>query len=375
MAASAMLTPLDDYLAHQTPETFDRVVTGDRNFYDRYYFNCHDLTGETFLVIAMGAYPNLGVIDAFATTVRRNTRQLALRASRALGSDRSRTVVGPIGVEVLEGLRRLRVWCEPNDWGLSFDLTFEGVTFPFEEPHFLRRAGPRVVMDYTRLTQCGRWSGALAIDGQRFDVQPEAWWGARDHSWGIRPVGDREAPAAPVRDAPRGFFWNWSPLQFEDRCLMYTVSENHDGSRWHQAAAWLYPHGSEREQEPLQIVRHDLRLKPGTRLFDGGTVALRDEAARELSLTLEPLSLLHMAGAGYAYGGDLWRHGQYHGELAVEGEAWDLTDAATVARLAGQNETVCRATVDGMTGYGILEFILFGLYEPYGFKTPVDVAR
>ena len=62
-----MLTPLDDYLAHQTPETFDRVATSDRNFYDRYYFNCHDLTGETFLVVAMGVYPNLGVIDAFAT--------------------------------------------------------------------------------------------------------------------------------------------------------------------------------------------------------------------------------------------------------------------------------------------------------------------
>ncbi len=81
-----------------------------------------------------------------------------------------------------------------------------------------------------------------------------------------------------------------------------------------------------------------------------------------------------MAGAGYAYQSDLWRHGQYHGELAVEGDVWDITDPALVAKLAGQSETVCRATFEGATGYGIFEFILFGLYQPYGFKTLTDVA-
>jgi hypothetical protein len=42
--------------------------------------------------------------------------------------------------------------------------------------------------------------------------------------------------------------------------------------------------------------------------------------------------------------------------------------------VAGQNETVCRATLNGDTGYGIFEFILFGLYEPYGFAKLTDVA-
>ena len=370
-----MLTPLDDYLAHQTPETFDHVATSDRNFYDRYYFNCHDLTGDTFLVVTMGVYPNIGVIDAFATVVQRNERQFVVRASRELGEDRSRTVVGPIGVEVLEGLRRLRVWCEPNEWDLSFDLTFEGAAFPFQEPHFFRRAGNRVVMDYTRLTQPGRWSGQLSVGGEQHDVRPEGWLGARDHSWGIRPVGDREPAGAPARGGQRGFFWNWSPIQFDDHCIMYTASEDADGSRWHEAAARLYPYDAERAPDALSVVRHDLRLKSGTRLFDGGTVVFSDPDGHELSLEFEPLSLLHMAGAGYAYGGDLWRHAQYHGELAVEGETWDLTDAATVSRIAGQNEAVCRVKQQGQTGYGIFEFILFGLYEPYGFRSLSDVAR
>src|SRR5580765_318493 len=104
-----MLTPLDDYLGHQTPETVDHVATSDRNFYDRYYFNAHTLDGDVFLVVAMGLYPNIGVIDAFATCVVRGKTQHIVRASRELGSDRMDTTVGPIGVEVIEGLRKFRV--------------------------------------------------------------------------------------------------------------------------------------------------------------------------------------------------------------------------------------------------------------------------
>jgi hypothetical protein len=370
-----MLTRFDDYLIHQTPETLDHVVSGDRNFYDRYYFNCHDLTGDTFLVVAMGAYPNLNIIDAFATVVVRNQRQYVVKASRVLDGDRSNSVVGPIGVEILDGLRKLRVWCDQNDWNLSFDLTFEGAIAAFQEPHFKRYAGPRVVMDYTRLTQTGRWSGELTVGGERHAVEQATWWGGRDHSWGIRPIGEPERGGAPARDGNMGFFWNWSPVQFSDHSIMYTISENHDGSRWHEAGARLFGIDANKSPEPLGIVRHDLKLKPGTRIFDGGTVVLREPDGRETSLLFEPLSLLGMAGAGYAYGEGMWRHAQYHGPLAVDGEVWDVTDPVVVAKIAPQNETVCRVTENGKTGYGIFEFILFGLYEPYGFQQLSDVAH
>lgn len=36
------------------------------------------------------------------------------------------TRVGPFGVDVLEGLKRLRVVLGSNEFGLSFDLTWEG---------------------------------------------------------------------------------------------------------------------------------------------------------------------------------------------------------------------------------------------------------
>ncbi|MBI2723861.1 MAG: hypothetical protein HYX50_02255 [Chloroflexi bacterium] len=373
-----MLTRLDDYLVHQTSETIDHVATGDRNFYDRYYFNAHTLDGRVFLVVAIGLYPNVGVIDAFATCVVDGRTQYIVRASRALGSDRMDTRVGPIGVEVLEGLRRLRVWCDEGERGLAFDLIFEGVTPPCEEPHFFRRAGNRVVMDYTRLTQNGRWSGTLRVGGETHTVEPDAWWGARDHSWGIRPVGGGEPPSAPVEGAgPGGFFWLWTPVQFEHAALMYTCSEDPDGARWHAAAELLHPWSANKPSDQLTVVSHDIQMVPGSRTFERGTLTVANREGSLATISMEPRATLYMAGAGYAYFGG-WRHGQYHAPLAVEAETWDLTDQALLARIGGQTETVCDYHVDGLgdlgVGHGILEFLLLGSYLPYGFEKWNDVA-
>ena len=126
------LSPLDDYPVHQIPEVMRHVGTSDRNFYDRYYFNAFPLTGDTMLIVGLGQYPNLGVTDAFAL-LRRGSAHRVVRASRELGADRMNTRVGPFGVEVLEGLKRLRVVLSPNEHGLSFDLTWDGTIPPQEE--------------------------------------------------------------------------------------------------------------------------------------------------------------------------------------------------------------------------------------------------
>ncbi|HRI64118.1 MAG TPA: hypothetical protein PK156_07765 [Polyangium sp.] len=102
------LGPMDDFLAHQTPETFDHVYTGDRAFYDRYYFNCHSCSDEIFLITGMGQYPNLGVLDAFVT-VSLGDKHYCVRASRELGHDRLNTSVGPFSVEVVKGLETLGI--------------------------------------------------------------------------------------------------------------------------------------------------------------------------------------------------------------------------------------------------------------------------
>ncbi|MGH3892619.1 MAG: hypothetical protein ACRDTW_13720, partial [Rhodococcus qingshengii] len=157
------LSPLDDYPVHQIAETIRHVGTSDRNFYDRYYFNCHaGVDGDTeplFLIIGLGQYPNLGVCDGFAV-LRRGDDHIVFRASRALGDDRMDLSVGPLRIEIMEGLHRLRVVLDPSPEApnLSFDLTFESDGPANLEARHFHRQLERVTFDTQRFVQTGAWS-------------------------------------------------------------------------------------------------------------------------------------------------------------------------------------------------------------------------
>src|SRR6516165_5805567 len=101
-----MLSPLDDYPIHQVAEVMRHVATSDRNFYDRYYFNVYSTAGDLFCVFGLGQYPNLGTTDAFVCVTHDSIHRV-VRASKEFGLDRMDLTVGPLRVEVLEGLRRL----------------------------------------------------------------------------------------------------------------------------------------------------------------------------------------------------------------------------------------------------------------------------
>src|SRR5690348_5424861 len=101
-----MPSPLDEYPIHQTPLSMSQVASSDRNFYDRSYFNAHNRTGELFLITGLGMYPNLGVIDAYAT-VRKGDRQWAVHFSDALTENRLDQRVGGYRVEVIEPLHKI----------------------------------------------------------------------------------------------------------------------------------------------------------------------------------------------------------------------------------------------------------------------------
>src|SRR5512143_1469360 len=103
-----MITRADDYPVHQTADPIALAGGGNRNFYDRYFFNGYTRDGALFLAGAMGQYPNRGVVDAAFNVVHRG-RQYVVRASRRMSDERMDTRVGPIRVEVVEPLRTLRL--------------------------------------------------------------------------------------------------------------------------------------------------------------------------------------------------------------------------------------------------------------------------
>lgn len=221
---------LDEYPIHQAPLPMSRVASSDRNFYDRCYFNAHDRTGDIFLVTGLGVYPNLGVIDAYAAA-RTGDLVYSVRFSDALAQRSTEQRVGGYRIEVTEPLRRLHLTCASPDRSLDFDLHWTG-SFPAvqEEPHLLL-SGDRPIVDSSRFCQLGSWRGQLRVGGREFEIDDETWSGARDRSWGIRPVGEGEAAGRPADEARAGFWWLYLPLRFRSCALIVILQENPDGYR------------------------------------------------------------------------------------------------------------------------------------------------
>jgi hypothetical protein len=363
--------PLDEYPVHQTPLPMDRVASSDRNFYDRCYLNAHDRTGEVFLVTGLGVYPNLGVIDAYATA-RCGDRQWTVRFSDALAERGVEQQVGGYRIEVVEPLRRLSLSCAAPDGGVEFDLRWTGA-FPAvqEEPH-LMLSGGRPILDASRFSQVGSWSGRLRVGEKEFAVTDDRWAGARDRSWGIRPVGEPEPPGRAAAEAMGGFWWVYMPLRFESCALIVIVQENPDGYRTLNDARRVWPDG---RVEQLGWPRLDISYRPGTRHPETARIQLTDQAGKPLTLEVETVTSVPLhVGAGY--GGDPdWSHGRWMGRGWSGSAVYDLNDPAVAGRVPfGVIDHLARARLDGEEGWGMFEHATIGRHDPTGFKDLSSVA-
>ena len=136
--------------------------------------------------------------------------------------------VGPVRIDVVEPLHKLRVIVDAPDHGISADIVFTGRSAPIEEPRFIRRIGPRTLMDYTRLTQNGHYRGWIEVAGSRRVVSEETWLGQRDHSWGIRAEMRTDESNPPLTFYPP-FFYCWTTAQFKNRGLHIFFKERAPG--------------------------------------------------------------------------------------------------------------------------------------------------
>ena len=371
-----MAIDLDEFPIHQGPYSMEYPATSDRHFYDRCYFNAHDRSGEIFLLSGLGVYPNLGVIDAYAT-VRRGDNQKTLRASTALGTDRMNQSVGPFNIEVIEPLRVIRLTCRDDGNGIAFDLTWRGAhPVVDEEPHLLRQAG-RIVLDAQRFAQMGSWEGSLRVGDERFEVTPDLWLGNRDRSWGIRPVGEPEAPGRTSAEMPAdyGFWWMYVPLRFDDYSVFLIAQEDGSGYRSLSHAVRRWSEESGRGIEQLGWPRVSIDYESGTRHPKGATIQLTDRDGAPLTLNIETRGSV-ILNSGPGYGGDAgWGHGEWRGRDWLEEVDYDLSDPS-VAGAAGFSivDHVARAELNGDEGFGMFEHGTIGAHQPTGFTDIGSVA-
>jgi hypothetical protein len=282
--------------------------------------------------------------------------------------------VGPIRIEVIEPLQKLRVTID-NQNGISACLDFDRFAFPIEEPRFIHRFGPRAFMDYTRMTQGGRYTGWIEIDGVRKPLAPGTV-GVRDRSWGIRPIGKFDPqPYAPA--LLPGFFWTWSPMRIGEHTYFFHVCADGRGHLWNTRAARVKDGAAVEEIVETQICQIKHVLAPGTRYPLSATLDLAFPGEAPISIAFTPVQRFLMRGIGYFH--PEWQHGGYKGELVVEREDIDLgkvdpRDAANVHVQAFSTLIMRQADGTEQHGVGVLESLIQGPCVEYGFKTGDDYA-
>lgn len=370
-----MITPGDEYPIHQTPEPIAYAGT-DRNFYDRFFFNGYakEAGNDIFFAAALGVYPHLNIKDAAFCLILDGV-QHNLRASTHLNMDRMDIQVGPLAVRIIKPLYQIGLKLSDNEHGLSADLVFTCSHPVVEEPRFIQRTGTRTLMDCTRMTQNGSWSGWIQLQDKRIEVDASHFSGTRDRSWGVRAIGARD-PQAPVPETPAQFFWLWAPLQFDDRATFFGLNEYEDGRRWHESALCV-PFASPSSLVRFKSVDLDYKMIQGTRHHQHTTLVYRDGEGGSDSFTIElkPRYHFYMSGLGYIH--PEWGHGMDKGEQALGYDKILLkvppdsmlslhVQAVVDAKLICQNQV--------KDGVGVLEQLVIGPHHPSGLKDGLAMA-
>jgi hypothetical protein len=378
LTALGPLGAADETFHHQITDTFATVAQSDRSWTEKVCAMAGLRDGTLQMAFGMGKYPNRNVLDAYAG-VSRGKEQWTVRASRRLFPDTDRLEVGPIRYEILEPLRTIRFSLSPNEiLPICFEWTFTGaVPAALEEPERHRsRDGARIDADIVRYHHIGTAKGWVEVDGVRHELDEDSSVSTRDHSWGVRymvgaPVTDVEEAARPAGLATTVL---WSPI----------LCERPDGSRYgihvyyqrHALAGWQrsemqggIEHPDGRRDPFVALVPH-AQVRDDNRRLSCVTLdcTMADGSPRPLTASALGETGFHL-GPGLYFGFDGHWHGEWRGDLHLDGEhVADCSDPVEARRLHQMRDNLVRVDdpVGGGTGFGNVQSIFLGPHPEIG---------
>ncbi|MBM3678813.1 MAG: hypothetical protein FJW96_13190 [Actinobacteria bacterium] len=366
------LNPFDDYPFHQAIAPIDIPVTSDPHFNDGYWWSFYAPGYYGFC--GLRVHPNSNVMDGYAGLVV-GGEQRNVRFSRALRPRANDLAVGPFRLTIEEPMVRQRLQLGPNETGVEFDVVAEASgSMTLEEPHVQYRHG--VVLNHLlRYSGATRTTGTVSVDGDSFAI--DRWYGARDHSWGIRST---MGPHIPIRGTEQRMSSDprairiWVPFECGDESGFFHTHEDAQGN------ALDFQGVIHRGDETIELasVRHAFEYEDGRRLT-GGTYTLVDvggaERAYRFRVVCPPA---HPQGFGYTRGwSDGGNPGVWRGELVIESNRFDVSDPLARSgadhlpreRWLGGTEFACSLEgPDGAVGMAHVEHMIYGSYAPYGFE-------
>jgi hypothetical protein len=380
------LTDADEFLNHQIVNTHAVVGSADRAWTEKVWFMLARKDGSLQASFGLGKYANRNILDGFAG-VQIGTQQRTIRASRVLRPDLEAMAVGPLSYDVLEPFKMLRLCCAANDaQPISFDLTFIAAMPAFFENRDTVIASGRTASDVIRYHQAGTVSGWVEIDGKRHQVDPEAWFGFRDHSWGVREhVGKDPDDLVPGHAGATGgskaggaYHFNWvvSQIARPDGSLydvawyfrdfggdgppdFFTGSINEaDGSQ--TAILHLYPEIAYREQDKGAMSGTITAILAGKGKSTEERVFTIEAIDPEMGFRLLPGMYGEWKGA---------LHGSFKGEDFLDGECIDdVNNPKKAENYRWQiRDRPIRISEGENSGFGDMESIILGQYPGVTF--------
>ena len=318
------VTSWDDFPVHQTSEWIAHVATSDRNFYDRYYFNAFDHGGECHGHHRPGPVPEPRRRPTRSSPCASATSSTSCGRREPL-ADRADISVGPLRVEVLEPLKRLRFVVEPTEHSVALRPHVGGLRPGRPRAGAVHPQRGRVTFDTQRLAQMGSWSGTLSVGGQR------ARRSTRRPRLGLarplvgRAAGRREGARGHPRGHQRqaGGMWSYFPMRFDDHCIFYICSERADGERSARAGRAGVARRPHRAARPHRA--RSTSSQPGHPPADQARRSSSPTPASRSRCT--PLLPNFLAvGTGYGLEPD-WRHGMYQGpDTVVQGKVYQVPE-------------------------------------------------
>jgi hypothetical protein len=368
----------DEGLNHQIVDTFATLSQTDMAWTEKIWASIAKTDGSLQIDFGLGKYQNRGIIDGFGG-VSRGREQWTVRGSRELASAPEDMAIGPIHLEIVEPLKQVRFRLEPNDvQPISFDIVLSAVTPPFFEERNLvrnRRTG-RIDVDVIRYHQGGWASGTMTVGDETYDVNPDEWFGFRDHSWGVRQaIGEPLTDLIPSPKLPEGIRggMKWSPSFFRrpDGTYYETAIFVVEGA-WEYSSAYINDaHGG---QTPVRRVQPRINYDTRTRFVKGGELLLTMESGEKRAIEVETLgdSGFFLKTGGYgAWAGH--KHGSWKGELHIDGEyIGDCWSDENLAKLGQFRDTPVRVREGEAVGYGIMESLIGGVWPELGLTEESD---
>ncbi len=390
------LTQYDEYPVHQSPYPFSYIPESDYSWDEGYYFGAADPARGLFLITGLRVSPNSDVIGIHAGLNVRGV-QRTLRLSREWRK-KVDTSAGPYRVEFTEPFKTIRLALEDNPSGLTFDLNWLGLGPAHLSGHHYATNRGRRVTDQTRYNQVGTAEGWVALDGERYEITPDAWIGVRDHSWGLYegrpPLGGhaRWLPPPETQAVRRAIRFSHF-FRAEGFSGHFHFHEDEEGRQILMNDAFGIPFEGAIDRswdDRLQLTgcTHKLVFTPGTRSVSSGVLTVADAEGGTWTFDFGVTAPPHViVPVGYHLGS--WKDGgnihTWHGpdDPYMEWDEFDFAQQPAKHTLYGESEPrdvygvehigfVTITAPDGSVHQGQhqTEVFLNGRYAPYGFEAP-----